>query len=188
MKTDSRLKSDTNQLQFNLKSDTCPAYPCPKSDSPALLAWCCCVGFCTTQQKLFFGLSQIAVRFYITVLIFNIHSIVSITSILLPGSAIWMSLINTLALPIMLTLLILDSDHPSTPLSYIDLSSPVSWQRVCIMAPLWPLYSKQKYDITFQGFILQKALYFLCHPAHRAMLLCPFWILIMSLYWSLVSG
>ena len=72
------------------------------------------------------GLSQIAVRFYITVLIFNIHSIVSITSILLPGSAIWMSPINTLALPIMLTLLILDSDHPSTPLSYIDLSHPVS--------------------------------------------------------------
>ena len=38
--TDSRVKSDTNQLQYNLKTGTCPASPCPKSDSSAQLAWC----------------------------------------------------------------------------------------------------------------------------------------------------
>ena len=52
------MKSDTNQLQYNLKSDTCPACPCPKSDSSAKLAWCCCVGYCTTQQMSVFELSQ----------------------------------------------------------------------------------------------------------------------------------
>ena len=79
-----------------------------------------------TAELVFWTVTNCCQILYITVLIFNIHSIVSITSILLPGSAIWMSPINTLALPIMLTLLILDSDHPSTPLSYIDLSHPVS--------------------------------------------------------------
>ena len=48
------------------KFDTCPACPCPKSDSFALFVWCCCVGFCTTQQV--FGLSQSTVGFYILVL------------------------------------------------------------------------------------------------------------------------
>ena len=44
------LKSDTNQLQYNLKSDTGPACPCPKSNSSAQLAWCCCVSFCRSIQ------------------------------------------------------------------------------------------------------------------------------------------
>ena len=70
MKTDSRLKFDTNQLQNNLKTDTCPACPCPKSDSSVQLAWCCCVGFSTTQQVSVFELSESAVGFYIIVLLF----------------------------------------------------------------------------------------------------------------------
>ena len=50
----------------NLK--TCLACPCPKTDSSAQLAWCCCVGFSTTQQVSVFELSQSAVGFYIIVL------------------------------------------------------------------------------------------------------------------------
>merc|ERR1711997_7143 len=45
IKSQSKLKSDTNQLQDNLKSNTCPAYPSPQSDSSLS-----CVGFCTTQR------------------------------------------------------------------------------------------------------------------------------------------
>ena len=41
------IKPDTNQLQYSLKTDTCPACPCPKSDSSAQLARFCCVGFWT---------------------------------------------------------------------------------------------------------------------------------------------
>ena len=68
MKTDSRVKSDTNSLQYNLKSDTCPVCPCLKSDSSAQLSWCCCVGFRNTQQVMVFELSQSAVGFHIIVL------------------------------------------------------------------------------------------------------------------------
>ena len=69
MKTDSRLKFDTNQLQNNLKTDTCPACPCPKSDSSAQLAWCYCVSFSTTQQVSVLELSKSAVGFYIIFLV-----------------------------------------------------------------------------------------------------------------------
>ena len=58
MKIDSRVKSDTNQLQYNLKSDTFPTCPYPKSDRSTQLAWCWCwfVGFCPTQQVSVFEL------------------------------------------------------------------------------------------------------------------------------------
>ena len=69
IESDSRVKSDTNQLQYNLKSNTCPDCPCPKFYCTAHLAWCCCVGFCRTQQVLVFGLSQSAVGFYIIILV-----------------------------------------------------------------------------------------------------------------------
>ena len=49
--TDSRVKSDTNQLQYSLKTDTYLACPYAKTDSSAQLAWCCCVGFSTTQHS-----------------------------------------------------------------------------------------------------------------------------------------
>ena len=52
IETDSRVKPDTKKLQYSLKTDTCPACPCAKTDSSAQLAWCCCVGFCTTHKVL----------------------------------------------------------------------------------------------------------------------------------------
>ena len=58
------IESDTKQLQLQYN----PACPSPKSDSSAHLAWCHCVGFCTTRQVLDFGVSQISVGFYITLL------------------------------------------------------------------------------------------------------------------------
>ena len=33
-----KFKSDTTQLQYSLKTDTCPACPCAKIDSTAQLA------------------------------------------------------------------------------------------------------------------------------------------------------
>ena len=66
-----RFKSKTNQLQYNLNSDTCPACPCPKSYSSVQLALCCCVSFCTTLQVSLFGLSQSAAGFYIILIKIN---------------------------------------------------------------------------------------------------------------------
>ena len=67
MKTASREKPDTNQLQYSLKTDTCHACPRPKSDSSAQLAWCCFVSFCTKY-------TQCAVGFYIIVLHLQLKS------------------------------------------------------------------------------------------------------------------
>ena len=39
IQTDSNVKSDTNQLKYSLKTDTCPACPCAKTDSSVQLAW-----------------------------------------------------------------------------------------------------------------------------------------------------
>ena len=69
MKTDSGVKSDTNQLQNSLKSDTCPAgLPLSKIQQlcPACLVLLC--QFLTTQQVSVSGLSQSAVGFFIIVL------------------------------------------------------------------------------------------------------------------------
>ena len=62
------VKTDTNQLQYSLKTDTCPACPCVKSDSSAQLAWCCSVSFCTTEQCRFLHYTQSAGGFHIIVL------------------------------------------------------------------------------------------------------------------------
>ena len=52
IESDSGVKSDTNQLLYNLKTETCPACPCPKSDSSVQLAWCCCwVKFSTQLSR-----------------------------------------------------------------------------------------------------------------------------------------
>ena len=51
IETDSKVKSDTNQLQYSLKTDKCPACPCAKTNSSAQFAWCCCVSFSTTQHS-----------------------------------------------------------------------------------------------------------------------------------------
>ena len=63
IETDSRVKLDTNQLQYSLKPT--PALLALVQNPTALPSW---LGFCTTQQVSVFELSQSAVGFYIIVL------------------------------------------------------------------------------------------------------------------------